>query len=101
MAEVPSATGKNHLESSLKTSAPLECGKCYGGRTAEKGTQDRNAWVGAAILNGIGREGLMEKRTIGRSEGGKGGIIQYLGEECLYNTNSQVQNASGAQQREY
>lgn len=28
-------------------------------------------------------------------EGGKGGIIQYLGEEHLYNTNSQAQNASG------
>lgn len=56
-------TGKNHLESSLKTEMLLEGGKCYGENTAKKGTRNRNAGVGAAILNRMVMESLMEKVT--------------------------------------
>lgn len=34
-----------------------------------KGTLDRNAGVGAAVLNGMVREGLMEKVSILRRQG--------------------------------
>lgn len=62
MAEVPVLpTGKNHLESSLKTEVLLEGGKCYGENTAKKGTRNRNAGVGAAILNRVVRRALWRR----------------------------------------
>lgn len=51
---------KQHLERSLKTE--VLCSKVPGvmEKNTAKGTWDRNAGVGAAVLNGMVREGFME-----------------------------------------
>lgn len=60
--------------------------------TEKKGTWNRNAEVGAASLNRMGRESLTEK--VAQFEGGEGGVILHLGGECVQSMNSQVHCAS-------
>lgn len=75
----------------MKNGSAVRRGPSAMGKNTRKGTLNRTAGVGAAILHRMVRGCLTEKVT--KFEGGAGVILQYLGEECPHSTNSQVQSA--------